>query len=232
MTKLQSLKTRLDQLPETRRLKSLLETMRQFQDCLTQTERQLAAATKQETVANAVFGADSVTGVAVARQQVQRHAGRLGTKLREDIDCVNNPKKRVNESVTALGEIAKKAIRDVKTDWQRLIDQKIKPYDKLVDVARKLSLDGAEDLATVMQQLRSARDSIPENEERSSAVKGYLHQLPAAVQKLGLDDDAVRQFLIDAAGGAAKLKAFAENSSIPEFIKRYKLWDLFRVSTT
>jgi hypothetical protein len=232
MTKLQSLKTRLDQLPETRRLKALLENMRQFHGRLTETERQFDAAARQEEHANAVFGAKSVTGVAAARRKAARIAKQLGTKLREDIASVSNPRARVNDSVTSIGEIAAGAVRDVKADWQRLIDQKIKPYDKLVEVARKLSLDGAEELATVMQHLRTARESIPGTAERASTVAGYLQQLPSAVQKLGLDDTAVRQFLIDAAGGAAKLKAFADNPSIADFIKRYKLWDLFRVSTS
>lgn len=232
MTKLQNLKTRLDQLPETRRLKALLESMRQYHTRLTETEQQLDTAARQEDHANAVFGAKSVTVVAAARRKAARSAKQLGAKLREDISSVNNPRARVNDSVTSLSEIAAGAGRDVKTDWQRLIDQKIKPYDKLVDVARKLSLDGADDLAAVMQHLRTARESIPGTAERARVVAGYLQQLPSAVQKLGLDDTAVRQFVIDAAAGTAKLKAFTENPSIAEFVKRYKLWDLFRVSTS
>jgi hypothetical protein len=232
MTKLQSLKSRLEQLPATRRLKNLVESMRQYHQLLGDAERQLDAAARTEEHANAVFGTNSVAVAGGARRRAARSAKQLVAKLREDIEIVSNPRARVNDTVTSLGEIGTGAVRDVKADWQRLIDQKLKPYDKLVDVARKLSLDGADDLATAMQHLRAARESLPSTVKQSAAVAGHVQSLPAAVQKLGLDDAAVRQFVIDAAAGAARLKTFAETPAIADFIKRHKLWDLFRVATS
>ena len=142
---------------------------------------------------------------------------------------MNNPRSKVNETVTEISELAVGAVRDVQTKWQGLIDQKVKPYDKLVVVARKLKLDGGDELAAVMDQLRAARDTVPENSERIKTVAKQVQNLPTAVQKLDLNEPAVQQFIEDASSGIAKLKSFADNQSVSEFIQKHKLWDLFRV---
>lgn len=229
MTKLQSLKSRLEQLPATRKLKGLLGNMGQFQKKLGEAATALEAAARNEEQANAVFGAGQVAVVPPERRKAARVAKKLAAKLREDIEAVSTPRAKVNEAVTTVSEIAAGAGKDVKAAWQRLIDQKVKPYDKLVEVARKLGLSGADELAAVMEQLKAAREAVPATPERASAVAKRVQDLPAAVQRLGLDDPAVRQFVVEAAAGSAKLKAFADNPSVGEFIQRHKLWDLFRV---
>jgi hypothetical protein len=231
MTKLQSLKSRLKELPTTEKRKRLLGVMGQYHLKLTEAEEQLNSAGVQEESVNSVFGDGSVAVVTSERKKAARIAKKLAAKLREDIEAVNNPRAKVNESVTILGEIGTASVRDVRNGWHRLIDQKLKPYEKLVDVARKLHLEGAEDLAAVMQQLRSVREQIPSNAQRAANVAKSLRDLPAAVQKLGFEDATVQKFVEDAADGRAKLKVFSENAAIGAFIQRHKLWDLFRVST-
>lgn len=229
MPKLKSLKTRLEKLPETKKLKGLIGNMEQYQSKLTGAAEAFDTAERNEKNANAVFGADQVAIVETERRKVARIAKNLAAKLREDIQSVNNPRSKVNETVTDLSELAAKADRDVRIKWQSLIDQKVKPFDKLVVVARKLTLDGADELAAVMVQLRAARENVPENAERVNAVAKQVQNLPIAVQKLDLNDPAVQQFVEDAANGTAKLKSFADNPSVSEFIQKHKLWDLFRV---
>jgi hypothetical protein len=163
------------------------------------------------------------------RRKVARIAKKLAAKLRDDIHSVNNPRSKVNETVTDMSELALKAGRDVRTRWQTLIDQKVNPYDKLIVVARKLRLDGADELAEVMDQLRTVRDTVPGTPDRVSTVAKQVQTLPIAVQKLDLNDTLVQKFVEDAAIGTAKLKSFADNPSISEFIQKHKLWDLFRV---
>lgn len=230
MTRLLSLKSRLEQLPATRKLKGLLGSMGQFQQKLTDSSVALDVAARNEGQANSVFGEGQIAVVLAERRKAARLAKRLAAKLREDIESVNNPRARVNDAVTNLSEIATRAGRDVKAAWQRLIDQKVKPYDKLVEVARKLKLAGAEDLAGAMDQLRAVREVVPATPDRAAALAKRVKELPAAVKKLGLDDPAVSQFVVEASSGSAKLKAFTDNPSVVEFIQRYKLWDLFRVS--
>jgi hypothetical protein len=229
MTKLKTLKTRLEKLPETKKLKGLIGSMEQYQTKLTETAGIFDAAERNEKNANTVFGADQVAIVEAERRKVARIAKKLAAKLREDIYSVNNPRSKVNETVTNMSELAAKAGRDVRTKWQNLIDQKVKPYDKLVVVARKLGLDGADELAAVMDQLRAARDTVPGSTERVNAIAKQVQELPTAVQKLDVNDPAVQQFVEDAANGTAKLKSFADNPSVSEFIQKHKLWDLFRV---
>jgi hypothetical protein len=231
MTKLLNLKNRLEQLPETQKRKRLLGAMQQYQLKLTETEKQLATAQVDEQYANSIFGVDSVAVVEGERKKAARIAIKLGKKLREDIEAVNNPRARINDTVTSLGEIGTGLAREVKNAWNRLIDQKLKPYEKLVDVARKLKMEGADQLAVIMQQLRSARDHVPTSRERAEHIARSLRNLPAAVQKLGFEDPVVQKFVEDAVDGKAKLKAFADHPAIAEFIQKYKLWDLFRVTT-
>lgn len=229
MTKLKSLKTRLEKLPETKKLKGLIGSMEQYQTKLSEAVAAFDAAERSEKNANAVFGEEEIAVVDAERRRVARIAKKLAAKLGEDIQSVNNPRSKVNENVTEMSELAAKACKDVRTKWQSLIDQKVKPYDKLVVVARKLKLDGADELAAVMDLLRASRDTVPGNAERVKVVSNQVQNLPAAVQKLDLNDPAVQQFVEDAANGTAKLKSFADNPSVSDFIQKHKLWDLFRV---
>ncbi|VTS08022.1 hypothetical protein [Tuwongella immobilis] len=229
MTKLKSLKDRLEKLPETKKLKGLIGSMEQYQTKLKEAAVAFDTAERNENNANAVLGEEQVAIVESERRKVARIAKMLAAKLREDIQSVNYPRTKVNEAVTDISELAAKAGRDVRTKWQSLIDQKVKPYDKLVVVARKLKLEGADELAAVMDLLRAARDTVPGNTERVNAVAKQVQNLPTAVQKLDLNDPAVQQFIEDAASGTAKLKSFADNQSVSDFIQKHKLWDLFRV---
>jgi len=231
MTKLQELKGRLELLPEKHRLKTLVGKLTEYGIQVAGAVRVLEGAVSEEANVQLVFGDDASTAACEEKKRAGRVSKRMATKIRTRIEAVSEAKARVNDDVTAINEGAAKAARDVKQAWQRMLDQKLRPYERLAEVATQLNLPGAADLSQTMSSLRAARSAVPSNAKRAGEVSALLLSLPTAVQNLGLEDEAVQRFLIDATQGAAKLKAFHETKAIAEFIAQNDLWELFRVNT-
>jgi hypothetical protein len=231
MTKLQELKGRLELLPEKNRLKNLVGKLTEYGDQIADAQRMLEGAVSDEMTVRTVFGDDASTVAAEEKKRAGRVSKRMAAKIRERIEAVSEARARVNDDVTAINDGAAKAARDVKQAWQRLVDQKLRPYEGLAEVATQLKLRGAENLSQTMSSLRTARGNVPANAQRAASVSALLDSLPVAVQTLGLKDEAVRRFVIDATRGTAKLKTFHDTAAIAEFIaKNDKLWELFRVT--
>jgi hypothetical protein len=230
MTKLQELKERLELLPEKNRLKTLVGRLTEYGAQIAEAERVLEDAVSDEANIRIVFGDDASTVAAEEKKRAGRVSKRMAAKIRDRIEAVSEAKARVNDDVTAINDGAAKAARDVKQGWQRMVDLKLRPYERLAEVATQLKLRGAENLSQTMSSLRAARGSVPGNAQRAASVSALLLSLPVAVQKLGLKDDTVQRFLIDATQGTAKLKTFHDTEAIAEFIADNDLWELFRVT--
>jgi hypothetical protein len=231
MAKLQELKERLNLLPEKHRLKNLVGKLTEYRNQITQAAKQLDLALGAEAHLETVFGQGASTVAADERKRAGQVSKRLATKIRARLEAVSDPRSRANDDVTAINEGAAKASRDVKQAWQRLLDQRLKPFERLAEVATRLALPGAGDLEQTMTALKAARSGVPSTALKAQEVAGLLQDLPRAVQNLGLEDAAVQRFLIDATQGSAKLKTFHEAEAIAAFIAKHNLWDLFRVST-
>jgi hypothetical protein len=231
MTKLQELKGRLELLPEKHRLKTLVGKLTEYSTQVAAAARVLEDAVSDEGNVRLVFGDDASTVAGEEKKRAGRVSKRMATKLRGRIEAVSDAKARVNDDVTAINDGAAKAARDVKQAWQRLLDQRLRPYERLAEVATQLKLAGAGDLSQTMSSLRAARGAVPGNAQRAAGVSALLLGLPVAVQNLGLKDEAVQRFLIDATQGTAKLKAFHDTKGVADFISKNDLWELFRVNT-
>lgn len=231
MTKLQELRGRLDLLPEKHRLKTIVGKLTEFRDLLADSARAFDAALAQEASVRRVFGEEATAAASDERRRAGKVAKRMAVKVGSRIEAVNESRSRVNEDVIAIKEAAAKAGRDMKLAWQRLLDQRLKPYERLAEVAERLNLKGASELSQIMNGLRGARAGVPGTARQADDVADLLRRLPDTIRRLGLEDEAVRKFLVDSSEGTARLKSFHDNQAIADFVSQHDLWDLFRVST-
>ena len=229
MTLLTTLTERLERLPERRRLKMLVGKMTGFNDKLTLALGQFAEAETQEELVRIVFSEESTSGVAPKRKKAASTARRLFKKLSADIDKVQEP--RSYDDVTAIIEQADSSRQAVRDRCQSLMTKKLAPYMKVVAVASDLKLSGAEELSDVMRKLKENAAQPPSRVSEAKTIGDRLDELRRAVQHLGIDDEVVRKFLIDAAAGNAGLKVPIEQESLRVFLDKHNLWTLFRVCT-
>jgi hypothetical protein len=209
-------------------LATQLSRLKEFRQKLADAAQTLRDAAAQEAQARAVFPPEEDWNTVAPREKTARRvAKRLADGLRQDVDKVAD--RKTNDDVTAVAEAASAARTGVREQWRKAVEAARKPYEKLAGVAQKLSLPGADELAGALARLKGHGDRPAASAEKGAAVRGDLEALRKAMGSLGLEDEAVQRFLVDASEGNAQLKPLSEGRAVFDFLARHNLWNLFRV---
>lgn len=223
MSLLSDITTRLGELPEQRKLKTLNNDVQTLTARVREIHAKLTDAISKRAYAQIVFSDEAFGTTATAVRAASRQAANLRQTLEQDFGKVAN--RATEEKVTRLGDRAKNAEADLAKTWPVLMQQQMKSYEAIAEVGA--NLPGGAALSNIMQRLRQHAGIPPATQQVAKTISADLSSLRESVETLGLEGE-VGKFLIKAAKGLADPRELFKEE-IRQYFDDKGLWHVLAV---
>ena len=223
MSLLSQITQRLEQLPEQRKLKTLIDDVRTLTARVLETHDRLLECSSKRSFAHVVFSDENFSKTATTVRGAARQAANLKETLEKDFSQVSD--RATEEKVTRLDGRAKQAEADLAKTWPGLMQRQLRSYEAIGEVAA--NLPGGAGLSDIMRRLRQHADKPPATQQTAEIISTDLSALRESVETLGLEGEAGK-FLIKAAKGLADPRELFKDE-IKEYFDDKDLWHVLAV---
>lgn len=222
----QGLKAVLEALPDKERKKDLVGNLRQLAQSAVQARDSLEKSFKSARLVQAVFSGTEFRQLLEKAADAARTARAGGKKLAADVRVVS--KDSFDKQIVAIKEYATAGANSVSDVWQKRLNTHIDTYQRIADAARLARVPGSEPLEGTLNELRTRQRALPSDATDAARLARKVAGLSETINKLGLTGKT-RDFLVAAANGQASARDL-EQPEIRDWLTRYQLWDILRVS--
>lgn len=216
----------LGSLPGKTQNKNLVGKLRKFAELSERSRDSLASAIDGSAKVRLVFPSAQITAVEEKVSNAKKKARASLKELSQSIDAVS--KASFETRVIDMKDHATSSVKPVLEAWQRYLEDSISPYERLAQIVEERQLTGGEALTRALASLRKARTEMPATDADALAIKALINDMPEVLRSLGLSK-VVGNFLVAVAEGRGSVRAL-ENAEIREFLDRYEMWDVLRIS--
>jgi hypothetical protein len=144
-------------------------------------------------------------------------------KLQGDFDAIGT--NETEKKVTRVRERNEEAKDQIKKEWKRCADERIKYFAPLVEIVR--SIPGNEVIVENYASIQNRASLPPSNADSAAKFRDDLEQLRVALGQLKLEGPG-GQFLKRAVNGRASAKELLDKE-VQEFLDTNNLWGVLTI---
>jgi hypothetical protein len=223
MSMLLEVRERIEKLPELQKQKQNNQKVAHFSLRMEEAFVDLKECLKLRQCVLIVFPDAILTKTSDAVRQTKRQVALLLEKLQGDFDAIGT--NETEKKVTRVRERNDEAKDQIRKEWKRCADEKIRLLASLVEIVR--SIPGNEAIVESFASIQNRTSAPPNNVDSAENLRDDLEQLRVALGQLKLEGPG-GQFLKRAVNGRASAKELL-NNEVQEFLEANNLWDVLTI---
>lgn len=226
MSRLLELKSRIEKLPQLQKQKQNNARVAAFRIQVDNALHDIKERVESRARIQVVFPDAKLKKTIDAVKQSKLQAARLIEKLNEDFNEIASAE--TDKKITRIKERNAEAHDEIRRSWKKNIEEELKPFHSLVEIAREAALPGHEEIVASMASLNSTASSPPETLDSARQIRINLDCLRTSLGDLDLEGPG-GEFLKNAVNGKANPKDLL-NEEVREFLDAKDLWDILTIS--
>jgi len=223
MSMLLEVRERIEKLPELQKQKQDNQKVAYFSLRMEEAFVDLKECLKLRQCALIVFPDAVLTKTSEAVRQSKKQVALILEKLQGDFDAIGT--NETEKKVTRVRERNEEAKDQIKKEWKRCADERIKYFAPLVEIVR--SIPGNEVIVENYASIQNRATVPPNSVDSAEKLRDDFEQLRVALGQLKLEGPG-GQFLKRAVNGRASAKELLDGE-VQEFLEANGLWDVLTI---
>jgi hypothetical protein len=223
MSMLLELRERIEKLPELQKQKQNNQKVAHLSQRMEEAFLDLKECLRLRQCVLIVFPDAILTKTSEAVRQSKKQIALLLEKLQGDFDAIGTSE--TEKKVTRVRERNDESRDQIKKEWKRCADERIKYFAPLVEIVR--SIPGNEAIVEIYASSQNRFSVPPNNIDSAEKLRNDLEKLRVALGQLKLEGPG-GQFLKRAVNGRASAKELLD-SEVQEFLEANGLWDVLTI---
>jgi hypothetical protein len=223
MSMLLEVRERIKKLPELQKQKQNNQKVAQFSLRMEEAFVDLKECLKLRQCVLIVFPYAVLTKTAEAVRQSKKQVALLLEELQGNFDAIGTNETEMN--VRSVRERNGHAKDQIKKEWKRCVDERIKDFAPLVEIVR--SIPGNEVIVENYGSIQNRATVPPNIVDSAEKLRDDFEQLRVALGQLKLEGPG-GQFLNRAVNGRASAKELLDKE-VQEFLEANNLWDVLTI---